>query len=708
MQIHNKINQLEIIEQRLSAKKAILVDQAFHSTNPSDLIKANNVMKSITPYEEVDRKSYLVDPYQFNSFMGYKDKPYSLSYQMLKRMSYGVPIIRAIIGTRIDQVADYCEVQKDKYSIGFVIRLKQPHYNTGEQPKITREQIQKIDEITEFILNCGTDANSFESDDFDTFVRKIINDSLTYDQMTFEVTRNPLSKKLTGFYAVDASTMRIADSYDQQHFDNTGNKDVERINWGGNKNITNKKQYGYYPKFCQIKDQIAVADYYPWEMSFGVRNPTTDIYSNGYGISEQEILTNTITSMLWGDEYNRRFFSQGSAPKGLLKIKAGSSMNAAAMAQFKQQWQSMMSGVYNCVAGDVAILTAERGKIKIEDYIGDSIEKKATIWTGKDYIDGLVYRTPEKKRLIESFFESGRSIKTSPNHKFLIPNDDGECVWCEQKDLKIGQIVVADNYNFDKLLSVTDHGIEIDMFDVSINDEEHRFVGNGLILSNSWKTPIMEADVDWVDLQKSNQDMEYSKWQEYLIKLSTAIYRIDPSEINFPLSGGSNDRMFGTDGGTKERIQNSKDKGLYPLLKFLQRKINKYIVSQIDPRFEFAFQGLDVDDPKEELEADIKMMGNFMTIDEIRVRRGLIPLGEENGGNVIANSIWLQNKNAQAMAEQQQQQMQDQQGGQGEEQQGQGEDNPDDSAEDEQDDDESDPFTKAFQNYLTTLQAEEI
>lgn len=562
MEIHKKIQQVEAIEQRLQAKKIILLDQAYHSTNPSDLIKANSVMKTITPYEEVERKSYLVDPYQFNSFMGYKDKPYSLSYQMLRRMSYGVPIIRSIIGTRIDQVADYCDVQKDKYSIGFVIRKKQPHYSSGEQPKITKAEAQIIDEITEFILNCGVDANSFENDDFDTFVRKIINDSLMYDQMCFEVTRNPITKKLNGFYAVDAATMRIADSYDQQHFEDRDNRDVERIQWGGNNKLTSSKKYGYYPKYCQIKDQVAVADYYPWELSFGVRNPVTDIYQNGYGVSEQEILTNTITSMLWSDEYNRRFFSQGSAPKGLFKVKAGSAMNSAAVAQFKQSWQSMMSGVFN-----------------------------------------------------------------------------------------------------------------------------------------SWKTPIVEGDIDWVDLQKSNNDMEFSKWQEYLIKLSTAIYRIDPSEINFPLSGGSNDKMFGTDGGTKERIQNSKDKGLYPLLKFLQRKINKFIVSQIDPRFEFAFQGLDVEDPKDELEADIKMMSNFMTIDEIRVKRGMRPLGAENGGGIIANSIWLQNKNAEAMAKQQAD-MANQGGGQ--EGQQQDEENPEDAVQDEQDDDQSDPFTKAFNVYLET------
>lgn len=578
MEIHKKLKQLESVEERLAAKKIILLNQAYHSTNPNDLIKANSVAQkaknsNITPHEEVDRKAYLLDPYQFNSFMGYKDKPYSLSYQMLKKMSYGVPIVRSIIGTRIDQVANFCEVQKDKYSIGFVIRKKAPHYPGGESSKLTREEIQKIEEITEFILNCGVDSNSFDNDDFDTFVRKIINDSLTYDQMTFEVTRNEFTNKPTAFYAIDASTMRIADSYDQNVFENKDRRNVDRIEWDRNNNITTRKKYGYYPKYCQIKDSVSVADFYPWEMSFGIRNPTTDIYANGYGVSEIEILTNTITSMLWSDEYNRRFFSQGSAPKGLLKVKAGTSLNPATLSQFKQQWQAMMSGVYN-----------------------------------------------------------------------------------------------------------------------------------------SWKTPILEGDIDWVDLQKSNNDMEFAKWQEYLIKLSTSIFRIDPSEINFPLSGGSGDRLFGTDGGTKERIQNSKDKGLYPLLKFLQRKINKYIVSQIDPRFEFSFQGLDVEDPKTELDADIKMLGNFMTLDEVRVKRGLKPLGPENGGNIICNSIWMQNKNAEEQKKMMEQQQQQGGGSQSDEEQ---EPNPNDANQDEEDqaeeegidegDVDSNPFQKAFDNYLDTL-----
>lgn len=49
----------------------------------------------------------------------------------------------------------------------------------------------------------------------------------------------------------------------------------------------------------------------------------------------------------------------------------------------------------------------------------------------------------------------------------------------------------------------------------------------------SWKTPVVNQDVEWIDLQKNNRDMEYSSWMEYLIKIACAIFNIDPIEIGW-------------------------------------------------------------------------------------------------------------------------------------------------------------------------------
>ena len=172
---------------------------------------------------------------------------------------------------------------------------------------------------------------------------------------------------------------------------------------------------------------------------------------------------------------------------------------------------------------------------------------------------------------------------------------------------------------------------------------------------NGWKTPVVEADVDWIDLQKNNRDMEYSSWMEYLIKLACAIYSIDPSEIGWDISrSGGNSGLF--EASQAERIQNSKDKGLYPMLKFIQRKINKYIVEPIDPDFEFVFMGMNGITIEKELEMDIKKMSNFQTINETRQKWDLPEL--EVAGDVISNSVFWQ-----AYSQDKQQQNQQMQGG---------------------------------------------
>ena len=87
------------------------------------------------------------------------------------------------------------------------------------------------------------------------------------------------------------------------------------------RNDFGKKIHGYYPSFVQVYQNTKVNEFYPWELCFGVRNPSTSIYANGYGVSELEELINVVTSMLWGDEYNRRFFQSRFCSQRIVKNK---------------------------------------------------------------------------------------------------------------------------------------------------------------------------------------------------------------------------------------------------------------------------------------------------------------------------------------------------------------------------------------------------
>lgn len=158
-------------------------------------------------------------------------------------------------------------------------------------------------------------------------------------------------------------------------------------------------------------------------------------------------------------------------------------------------------------------------------------------------------------------------------------------------------------------------------------------------VNNAWRTPILNADtIDVIDIQKSNKDMEFTSWLEFLIKVVCAMYKIDPSEIGFPMSGASDTKpMF--EGNNEARLKYSKDKGLYPLLKFIQNKINKYIIHPITPEYTFYFVGLDGVTREQEIEMDSKLISTYKTINEVRKERGLDAI---KGGDIIANQQFMQ------------------------------------------------------------------
>lgn len=125
---------------------------------------------------------------------------------------------------------------------------------------------------------------------------------------------------------------------------------------------------------------------------------------------------------------------------------------------------------------------------------------------------------------------------------------------------------------------------------------------------NSHKIPVIQGiDLEWIDLQQTNRDMEFTEWIKFLFVLTCSVYRIDPSELGFQFQDAA--RVFGQD-GQKERLDHSKKKGLTPLLVFYQNVLNKYIISEIDDRLELVFTGVEVEDEAAQVDLDVKKIQN--------------------------------------------------------------------------------------------------
>lgn len=534
-----RLSEIDEQERKLVIERTLALKKAFQSEDVDTIYKAqkyyNQYLDRNKPSDNKGgMKSMIIDPFEAASSMGYYSKGSPVSYEVMRTMARS-PITRAVLNTRKDQVAEFAKPQENKYSKGFVLEK----IGVTDDEELSDRDKKIRDKLTEFLLHCGDDATRWDLDDFETFVRKIVEDSLTMDAGVFENIYNR-GGEITQFVAVDGASFRIADSYDN---DNNVNG--------------SKKVKGYYPSYVQLHQGNIHAEFYPWELCYGTRNPSTNIYSNGYGRSELEDLVTTITAMLNADKYNYGFFRHGSAPKGMLLVKKGN-MNPNTVAEFASNWNATLAGV-----------------------------------------------------------------------------------------------------------------------------------------GNHHKTPILDAEsFEWLDLQKNNRDMEFSKYQEYLIKLHCAVYKISPEEIGFPLEGQGGGGLGGNDSG-KEEKQYSKDKGLKPLLTTMAGWLNKFVVGpKTNYTWQIKFVGIDSETAVAEEERLIKAATVYMTPDEVRKIKGMKPLPNKLGIiplNPIISQMFQSNQQNQMQAQQDQQEKDEQ-----------GQQNQSPFLDNGQDDSGTDdnPFMKSFNDFL--------
>lgn len=173
--------------------------------------------------------------------------------------------------------------------------------------------------------------------------------------------------------------------------------------------------------------------------------------------------------------------------------------------------------------------------------------------------------------------------------------------------------------------------------------------------ANAWRTPILNAEegIDFVSLMKSNADMEWSAWLDFLIKVVSAAYGMDPIEINFKFgnSGGGQKSMFGA--ADRAKTVESKEKGLRPRLTFWARVFNENMIWPLNPDFMLEPVGLMSMTPKEYADLMTQRVRSVYKINEARAELDLPP---DPDGDVILDANFLAHKREKDAAKVQQEQ----------------------------------------------------
>ena len=417
-----------------------------------------------------DPKAISFDPFDLVSQMGWRERPSPMTYLTMEHISVTVPVVADVIRVRCTQVQTFCQRPEDRYSPGLKVRPR------DKATKITKKVQDRCIELENNLLDCGFrfGREAHEITGLSEFAGMFVHDSLTFDQACFEIVPDRKGDP-SYFQIVDPTTIRLIDAIDKKPDE---------------------------PFAIQMLQNAIVADFTKHELAFCIRNPRSGIKTYGYGQGEIETLVREITGFLWGIDYNRRFFSNGSSTKGILNFKG--TIPDRHLQAFRRQWYSMIQGV-----------------------------------------------------------------------------------------------------------------------------------------ENAWRTPITNADdLQWINMQMSNKDMEFSSWIDFLIKIVCARYKIAPEVVNFSYGNSGQSQAMGT-APIEEKLKASKDLGLRPLVYWFFQQLNKNWIQRLDPDYEVVPVGFDAKGIDAETDLLQKQTKVYLTVDEAREVVGLKPLPDKKG-DLILDPTWLQ------------------------------------------------------------------
>lgn len=157
-------------------------------------------------------------------------------------------------------------------------------------------------------------------------------------------------------------------------------------------------------------------------------------------------------------------------------------------------------------------------------------------------------------------------------------------------------------------------------------------------INNAWTLPVMvakdgESKASFENFGVEVNEIMFAKWMTFLTSIICAIYGIAPDEINFESFTAGTSNLSGSD--TEEKLINSKDKGLRPLLSYFENLFSDFIVSEFSDKYVFRWTGLDEEDEQRAFERQ-KLT---MTWDEMRAVDGLDPVGGSLGTAPINPSL---------------------------------------------------------------------
>lgn len=247
---------------------------------------------------------------------GVREKILSVGYQTIRNVVDQVPLISAIINTRVEQMNRFLKYTTEKGQPGY-------EFYPADPTKETTEKDQKIYyQLGDFLDQTGLLYDPEREDDFADYIEMLTRETLTIDQIATEMQRNRKGEFIA-FWLLDGASIKRVDPKEFR---------------SGSREFTATKD----TKFCQIVEDKITNLYTADDLIFDYKNKRSDLRFRGFGFSAVEQCINMVTTLLFGYNYLRDQLMRDRVPKGFIQVMGD--VGRPQLDAIRDYWYAAMSG----------------------------------------------------------------------------------------------------------------------------------------------------------------------------------------------------------------------------------------------------------------------------------------------------------------------------------------------------------------------------
>jgi hypothetical protein len=311
----------------------------------NDLIKnaMGSANKKLAP-----RLAFTAQPTAMDNYAGiFKLKKGLIPDSVIKQVRVQNHLIAGILRARGNHISSFGQIQKDRFDIGIACDIKPELKDLVEPEQMILIQ-DRINSFLKILVNCGHTEGLLEEDkmNLSEFLDVSTRNGLSFGRFATEIIwADENNEQFNRFRPVDAGTIMkaVRNGEAAAGLRTSSIKLLEQMT-GVKIDINQLKKDRY--SWIQYIDGTPRQAFTPEEMIVYNLYPSSDIEHNGYPVTPLDTVITSVTTHTSIEIYNKLYFQNGRAARGMLVIKSDEIDNST-IEDIKQQYNASINNVTN-------------------------------------------------------------------------------------------------------------------------------------------------------------------------------------------------------------------------------------------------------------------------------------------------------------------------------------------------------------------------